>query len=134
MSKEETPNNVIKFPKEKLSNPANIQSQDDVLQQIVEYKTSFANDVSEILSQHIFGELARSGINFESQIDDLFPSMILVSESIQSLHLKASGVHHPLQDFAADVFDDSVEELLDKDEKIDYNKILEDDKDKNKDK
>ena len=81
--------NVVKFPKEKLLSPENIQTQEDMLKQIEEYKMSFADDIAEILSNHIFGELARSGVNFQGNIDELFPSMVLVTEAIQSLHLKA---------------------------------------------
>lgn len=108
--KKEDNDNIIKFPKEKITTTANIQTQEDVLKQIADYKTSFANDVSEFLSQYIFGEMARSGVNFENQIDDLFPSMILVAESIQSLHLKSSGIHHALQDFAEDIYSDDEDE------------------------
>lgn len=122
-------NNVVQFPKDKLETTANIQTQEDVLNRITSYKTSFAEDISEILSQHIFGELARSGVNFERDIDDLFPSMILVTEAMQSLHLKSSGVYHPLQDFAEDVYsdeeseenDENVKESVDKTENEDYN-------------
>lgn len=126
-NKNNSNNNIIEFPKERLGNITNIQSQDDLLKHIVDYKTSFANDISEILSQHIFGELARSGINFESQIDELFPSMILVSESIQSLQLKAAGVYHPLHDFVEDAFGEDggeeveTEEIVDSSKNINYN-------------
>lgn len=118
MTTDET--NVIKFPKEKLLTPSNIQSQEDMLKQIVDYKTNFANDLSEFLSQHIFGELARSGVNFEAQIDDLFPSMVLVTEAIQSLQLKASGVYHPLQDFAEEAFGEDEELHVDTTSEKDY--------------
>jgi hypothetical protein len=50
-------NNVIEFPKEKLGGPANVQNGVDFQRQITDYKTSFANDISEILSNYIFGEI-----------------------------------------------------------------------------
>lgn len=115
--------NIVQFPKEKFQTPSNIQSQEDLLKQIVDYKTNFAGELSEILSNYVFGELARSGVNFESQIDELFNSMLLVTESIQSLHLKASNVYHPLQDFAEEIFDES---SIDKAEDILYNDIYDD--------
>lgn len=108
--------NIIRFPKQKMGTPANIQTREDLLTQITDYKLSFAEDIAEILSNHVFGELARSNANFGHQIDDLFPSMLLVTESIQSLHLKSSGVYHPLQDFADDLFcsdDDDDNEMSD---------------------
>lgn len=121
-------NNIVQFPKDKLETTANIQTQEDMLKQINFYKMSFAEDISEILSQHIFGELARSGVNFEKDIDNLFPSMILVTEAIQSLHLKSSGVFHPLQDFSEDVYgdDDSEEEKVDKSEEENYSESIDD--------
>lgn len=102
----EEKNNIINFPKEKLLSPENVQTQEDILKQIEEYKKGFADDISDFLSNLVFGELARSGVNFESDIDDYFPLMLLVTESIRALHLKASGVHHPLQDFALDAYNE----------------------------
>ena len=126
MNKKE--DNIINFPKEKFYNPGNIQSQEDFLKQITEYKTSFANDISESLSEYVFGELARSGVNFDDKIDELFTSMLLVTEAIQSLHMKSSGIYHPLQDFAEDVFpedgfpeEEETELLVDSSEEMDYN-------------
>jgi hypothetical protein len=119
--------NVIIFPKEKFNDPSNIQSQEDLLKQITDYKTSFANDISEMLSTYIFGELARSGVNFESRIDELFPAMMLVTESIQSLHLQASGLEHPLQEFAQDLFNENSEEAYKKVDIVDelyYNTLI----------
>jgi hypothetical protein len=112
------PSNIVKFPKEKIASTATIQSQEDLLKQITDYKTSFANDLSEILSNHIFGELARCGVDFDNQIDDLFYSMVLVTESIQSLHLKAAGVYHPLQEFAEEAYSDSDDEVSGDDAEI----------------
>lgn len=120
MMKETDEDNIIKFPRKHLGDHSDLQSPEDVLKQIEEYKKSFADDLSEILSSHIFGELARSGINFETQIDDLFPSMVLVSEAIKSLQLKASNVEHPLQEFADDAYQD-LDDQVDKSDLIDYN-------------
>lgn len=114
---DEDNSNIVTFPREKLRTPSNIQSQEDLLQQIEDYKMSFADDIAEILSNHIFGELGRSGINFEGNIDALFPSMILVTQAIQSLHLKGTGVYHPLQDFAEDAFSEDGDEEESPDEK-----------------
>lgn len=102
--------NVVRFPKEKLLTSLNTQTREDFIKQVVEYKTSFAMDLSEMLSGLIFGELSRAGVNFNDQHDILFPHMTLVSESIESLYMKASDVYHPLQHYAEDVFGDSEEE------------------------
>lgn len=103
---EQMTNNIIRFPKEKFSTTQNLQSQEELVQKINDYKTSFADEISEILSNLVFGELARSGVNFEENIDELFPSMMLVVEAIRSLHLQSSDIYHPLQDFALEIFDD----------------------------
>jgi hypothetical protein len=124
---DEKRDNVIKFPKEKFYDSSNIQSREDFIKQITEYKTSFINDVSESLSGYVFEELARSGVDFDGKYNDLFTSMILVTESIKSLHLKSCGLHHPLQDFADDTFSEEDEETnisVDSPTKIDYNTLL----------
>lgn len=90
--------NVIKFPKMKLDTPP--QSPEELAEKISEYKRSFAEDVSEFLWQHVLGELARSGCDFQSNTEELYPSIVLVLESIKSLHLHANGIEHPLQKIA----------------------------------
>ena len=62
---------------------------------------SASDDISEFLWNHVLAELARSGCDFDNDFDTLYPSMMLVLESIRSLHLHANNVEHPLQDFAA---------------------------------
>jgi len=96
----ETKNNVIEFPKMKMETPP--QSPEDLAEKISEYKRSFAEDIAEFLWSHVLGELARSGCDFESNAEELYPSIVLLLESIKSLHLHANGVHHPLQDLAAE--------------------------------
>lgn len=83
------------------------QSAEEVAEKIVEYKTSFADEISEILWNHVLGELARSGVDLENRAEELFPSMILLLESIRSLHLQANNIEHPLQAFAAEAFEQS---------------------------
>jgi hypothetical protein len=112
----EAASNVVRFPKEKLSTAANVQSQEEYLKMIEEYKTRFADELAEILSNQIFGELARCGVDFSSKIDDVFPSMVMVVESIRALHLKCSGIHHPLQDLAVEAYDNDGDEEEDDEE------------------
>lgn len=123
--KKEPDSNIIAFPREKLRNSANLQSQEDYLQMIEEYKNDFADELTDLLSSYVFGELGRGGIDFSSQIDDLFPSMLLVAESIRSLQLKASKVHHPLQDFAEEAFEEN--EVVDKHSKFNYDNTIDED-------
>lgn len=104
---------IIEFPKVKVSGPA--QSKEELAQVLRDYKEEIAEEVSEFLWRHVLGELARVGCNFDKNIEVYFPSMVLVLESIRSLHLEANGIHHPLQDMAKDVID--VEEFV-KSEKV----------------
>lgn len=97
-------NNVIKFPKIKLD--FSPQTLEDVSEKIAEYKRNFADELSEMLWNNVLGELARAGSNLDENTEELFPSMILLLESIKSLQLHANGVHHPLQDFALECFED----------------------------
>lgn len=76
------------------------QSPEELVEKITEYKRSFAEDVSEFLWQHVLGELGRSGCDFQSNPEELYPSIVLVLESIKSLHLHANGIDHPLQKIA----------------------------------
>lgn len=98
-------NNVIKFPKIKLNSPP--QTLEDVSEKIAEYKRNFADELSEMLWNNVLGELARAGSDLDENIEVLFPSMILLLESIKSLQLHANGVHHPLQDFAQECFEET---------------------------
>ena len=107
-------NNIIKFPKMKLDSPP--QSPEELSQKLIEYKTSFAEDISEFLWQHVLSEMVRAGCSFGEDSQEYYPSIILLHEAIKSLHLQTSGIHHPLQDFATEFIDleDDDEENEDK--------------------
>ena len=108
---------IIKFPKMKLDTPP--QSAEELSQKLTEYRMSFSNDVAEQLWNLVLIEMVRSGCQFDENTEEYYPSIILVLESIRSLHLEASGIHHPLQDFAQEFVqmeDDLGEESIDIDE------------------
>jgi hypothetical protein len=107
--------NIIRFPKMKLDAPP--QSPEELTQKLIEYKTSFAEDISEFLWQHVLSEMVRAGCNFGEDSQVYYPSIILLHEAIKSLHLQTSGIHHPLQDFAAE-FIDLEEDSEEDDEKV----------------
>jgi hypothetical protein len=105
-------NNVISFPKMKLDSP--VQSPEELAQKLREYKTSFADDISEFLWNHVLTEMVRAGCRFDSDSEKYYPSIILLLESIRSLYLEAQGIDHPLQEFAAEFVDlDDEEEMID---------------------
>jgi hypothetical protein len=107
-------NNVIKFPKMKLDAPP--QNPEELANKISEYKKAFAEDIAEFLWGHVIGELARSGCDFQSNPEELYPSIVLVLEAIKSLHLHANGIEHPLQELAASIIeenDDGIEIVID---------------------
>jgi hypothetical protein len=110
---------IIEFPKMKLDAPP--QSAEELSERLTEYRTSFSNDVSEQLWNLVLIEMVRSGCRFEQNTEEYYPSIILLLEAIKSLHLQASGIHHPLQDFAKDFI---VEEDLDE-EMVDIDELLE---------
>lgn len=103
--------NIIKFPRMKLDTPP--QSPEELSEKLIEYKTSFTNDVAEFLWNHVLSEMVRSGCNFEKDTEEYYPSIILLLESIRSLHLQANGIHHPLQDFAKEFLEEDEEESED---------------------
>lgn len=110
---------IIKFPKMKLDAPP--QSPEELSERLTEYRTSFSEDVAEQLWNLVLIEMVRSGCRFEQDTEEYYPSIIFLLEAIKSLHLQASGIHHPLQDFAKDFI---VEEDLEE-EMVDINEILE---------
>jgi hypothetical protein len=110
---------IIKFPKMKLDSPP--QSLEELSEKLTEYRTSFSNDVAESLWNLVLVEMVRSGCRFEEDTETFYPSIILLLESIRSLHLQASGIHHPLQDFAEEFIEN---EEIDK-EMIDIGELLE---------
>lgn len=100
--------NVIRFPKIRLDAPP--QTLEEVTEKIIEYKKNFTDELSEILWNNVLGELARAGADLDTNSEELFPSMVLLLETIRSLHLHSSGVYHPLQDFAVECFENDSEE------------------------
>jgi hypothetical protein len=105
--------NVIEFPKIKVG--ANVQSQEELQLKLEEFKAEYSNEIAEFLWRNILAELVRSGCDFQD-MNKYFPSMLLVLESIRSLHLQAQDIHHNLQDFAIEAI--SVEELQEFEEKM----------------
>jgi hypothetical protein len=101
--------NVVKFPKMKLDTPP--QTPEELATKISEYKKAFAEDIAEFLWGHVIGELARSGCDFQSNPEELYPSIVLVLEAIKSLHLHANGIEHPLQALAEAIIDENGEEI-----------------------
>ena len=95
---------IVEFPKKEIKRAA-AKSKADLADELVRYKEEVAEEVSEFLWRHVLGELERVGCDLSTDVDGNFPSMILVLESIRSLHLLANGIHHPLQDFANDSID-----------------------------
>ena len=89
--------NLIHFPKIHSNPPINEES---VAEKIREYKESYSTELAEIIWENVLGEMARAGCEFDSDFENYFPSMILIFESIRSLHLQTMGEEHQLQPFA----------------------------------
>ena len=96
-------NNIIEFPKLRVDSPP--QSPAELQEKIEGFKEEYSNEVAEFLWRNILGELVRSGCDFTDDMEKYFPSMVLVLESIRSLHLQSQGLHHNLQDVARDCLD-----------------------------
>lgn len=93
--------NIIQFPQMHFPGSPP-QSAEEIAEQIKQYKKSYSDEIAEILWQNLLGELGRAGCDLNSDVDKHFPSMILILESIRSLHLMTQGLDHPLQQFAKD--------------------------------
>lgn len=114
---------IIEFPKMKRrGSPPN--SEEDLAEQVTDFKEGLADEISEVIWQGVLTELIRSGCNFGDDPNEFFPSIVLVLESIKSLHLQSQGIEHPLQNFANDSLDmaeyqEEVDLILDNDEDFD---------------
>jgi len=95
---------IIPFPKKKKE--THPQSIEEYAARAAEYGRKYSQEFCEKLSKIVFSEMARDGIDFEKRSDELMPNSVLVMESILALHLKASGLTHPLQEFAEDAFEE----------------------------
>ena len=105
---------IIPFPKMKIGTTPP-QSPEEFSAKMNEYKNSYADEMAEILCSMVLAEMERSGADLYK--DELGPSSYLVMESIRSLCLEANGVHHVLQDFAKETFENvSVEDILTQDD------------------
>jgi len=105
---------IIMFPKTNLSIAP--QSQEELAEKLKEYRVSFSEDVAEQLWNMVLIEMVRSGCRFDTNPEEYYPSIILVLESIKSLHLHAHGIEHPLQEMAKELIEedeDLDEELVD---------------------
>ena len=89
--------NLIPFPNIHSNPPID---QVDVSERIRQYKESYSTELAEIIWENVLGEMARAGCEFDENMDKYFPSMILIFESIRSLHLQTMGEEHQLQPFA----------------------------------
>lgn len=113
--------NVIEFPKIRVDSPA--ESPEELQRRIVEYKEEYANEIAEFIWRQAIGELSRAGCDF-TDMKKYFPSMMLVLESIRSLHLQTQGIEHNLQQFAEDAItiedlDDFEEKMVDTEDELD---------------
>lgn len=115
-------NNILQFPKMdyKATGP---QSPEELAEMLADYKKDYADEIAEMLWNHVLGELTRAGCNFDKDIERYFPSMVLILEAIRSLHLQSQGLEHPLQKFAATSLDMSdlkiTNKMVDIDEEMD---------------
>jgi len=110
--------NILQFPQLKI--PGSPQSPQELAEQLSEYKKEYADEIAEILWNNILGELTRAGCYFDENIEEYYPSMILLLESIRSLHLHSNGIDHPLQKYAKEAIAvPKIKKLVDKDEDLD---------------
>jgi hypothetical protein len=103
--------NLIHFPKIHSNPPI---SEESVAEKIRDYKESYSSELAEIIWENVLGEMARAGCEFDEDFERYFPGMILIFESIRSLHLQTMGEEHQLQPFALQnvVIMDSDEDLV----------------------
>ena len=112
--------NIIEFPKIKNEESPSVSDAGEARATIKAFKEEYSEEISEFVWRMVISELVRSGCNFKD-MEKYFPAMVLVLESIRSLHLLTQKLHHPLQDFAEDSLDmeEFSKKMVDIDEEID---------------
>tara|TARA_B110000503_G_scaffold74090_1_gene114426 strand:+ start:3048 stop:3398 length:351 start_codon:yes stop_codon:yes gene_type:complete len=113
---------IITFPKAKKNSPP--QSKEEVDEKVAEFKEDFADQISEMVWRSVIIDMVRSGCDFDEDPVAYFPAMVLILESIKSLHLLTQGLEHPLQTFAdesinLDDYTDEIDIILDTEEDMD---------------
>lgn len=103
-------NNIVLFPVDKIVNPINTalgtntvpQTIDEVVEVTTAIRKQKLEQVMEVLISNASKILATCGITFHEKHAK---SLALVLEAWRALLCAFFGLHHPLQDFAAEAFD-----------------------------
>ena len=91
---------VIQFPNSN-TDPAFVKSEQERLQNVRKYQIDLCLDMSIDLTYVLLDQIQQRGIELNS--DDIDQHLLMVSESIKSLLLKASDIRHPLQDITTQI-------------------------------
>lgn len=100
-------NNVVYFPKEKKGSPP--QSFDEVIAKVIKNRVTYSNSFCSDLMDVIYAYYLQDNIDIEEEF--FYNEFCLVRDSVQSLHMKAHGLGHLLQEVAADLYSDQSEDV-----------------------
>lgn len=101
-------NNIVEFPREKKDNPP--QNREEFMDQIVSLRMGYAQELADVLTGVVLGELSRM-TSIVTSIEDDDPLIELLNGTIQALYLRTAGIEHPYESLAHALAEQDNEEL-----------------------
>jgi hypothetical protein len=86
---------VIPFPNSNTS-PEFVRSEQERLENVKKYQIELCLSTSIELTYMLLDEIDARGISLKDSEQDLDQHLLMISESVKALMLKASGIRHPL--------------------------------------
>lgn len=66
----------------------------------------FAEEYAKAVLSNLLDSMNRMGLDTRANEEELLPMSMMVFETIKALYLKGSGIYHPIQDIADELFDE----------------------------
>jgi len=115
---EQTPTNVLSFPKKKITGTlSTIQSKEEFVKQLGEHKEKYIVMVLARTMNQLYNRMATEGFNTEDDV--FFNDFCFVVEALKSAMLRQCGLEHPIQEFVDENFEAPPQENPTDDDDID---------------
>lgn len=101
---EQTPTNVLSFPKTKMMNTLSAtRSKEEFVKQLGEHKEKYIEMVLVRTMNQLYNRLATEGFNTDDDV--FFNDFCFVVESLKSAMFRQCGLEHPIQKFVDENFE-----------------------------
>lgn len=106
---EQTPTNVLSFPKKKMTGTLSAtQSKEEFVKQLGEHKEKYIDMVLARTMNQLYNRMATEGFNTEDDV--FFNDFCFVVEAMKSAMLRQCGLEHPIQKFVDENFEAAPQE------------------------